>query len=137
MPRLSVWLMRMSLVALVLGGGLGACLLAAEPWGSPWVVRLRLAHVHLMLFGWLLPFVLGTAYWMLPKHAAGEPRGSPGAGWMAGSLVIGGALTGAIGALTGSPTVQRLGTAGVVAGGGGFIALLWPRIKAFGEGRLK
>lgn len=137
MPRLSVWLMRMSLAGLVLGGGIGAWLLAAEPWASPWVGRLRLAHVHLMLFGWLLPFVLGTAYWMLPKHAAGAPRGSPRAGWTAGSLVIGGALTGAIGALTGSPAVQRLGTAGVVAGGGAFIALLWPRIKAFGEGRLK
>ena len=137
MPRLSVWLMRMSLVALVLGGGLGACLLAAEPWGSPWVVRLRLAHVHLMLFGWLLPFVLGTAYWMLPKHAEGEARGPAAAAWTGAGLVGGGVLVGAAGALLGAMALQRLGTLAVVAGGATFIGLLWPRVKQFGEGRLR
>lgn len=135
MPRLSIWLLRTSLVALVAGGSLGAWLLAAEPWGSIWAGRFRAAHVHLMLFGWLMPFVLGTAYWMLPKHAAGEARGSSRMAWTAGTLVYGGVLTGTAGALVGMLPLQRAGTLAVVAGGAGFILLLWPRVKRFGAGR--
>lgn len=135
MPRISLLLLRGSLLALVLGGAIGAWLLGAEPWASPLVVRLRAAHVHLMLFGWLLPFVMGTAHWMLPKHAAGHPRGSPVAGAIATTLVLGGAAAGAAGALLGSAPVQRAGTLAVIAGGAAFIGIFWPRVKAFGKGR--
>lgn len=135
MPRLSTLLLRASLLALVAGGALGSWLLGAEPWASPWLVRLRAAHIHLMLFGWLVPFVMGTAHWMLPKHAAGPPRGSPLAGGLAAFLVLGGALVGALGALAGAQSMQRLGTLGVIAGAATFIRILWPRVKAFGEGR--
>ena len=135
MPRLSTLMLRGSLLALLVGGAIGAWLLGAEPWPSPWIVRLRAAHVHLMLFGWLLPFVMGTAYWMLPKHAAGEPRGSPLAGGVAASLVLGGAAVGALGALAGTVGVQRGGTLAVILASATFIGLFWPRIKAFGEGR--
>lgn len=136
MPRLSTLLLRGSLLALLAGGALGAWLLGAEPWPSPWVVRLRAAHVHLMLFGWLLPFVMGTAYWMLPKHAAGAPRGSPVSGAIAAGLVLGGALLGAMGALAGRDQLQRGGTLAVIAGAATFLRLLWPRVKAFGSGRI-
>lgn len=135
MPRLSVWLLRTSLIALLTGGGLGAWLLASEPSGSLWVGRFRAAHVHLMLFGWLMPFVLGTAYWMLPKHASGGERGSPRGAWTAGGMVQGGVLLGTAGALLGAIQLQRIGTLAVVAGGAGFILLLWPRVKRFGAGR--
>ncbi|HWA59698.1 MAG TPA: cbb3-type cytochrome c oxidase subunit I [Gemmatimonadales bacterium] len=136
MPALSRWLLRVSFFALVIGGALGAWLLASEPWPSAWVVRLRAAHIHLMLFGWLMPFVLGTAYWMLPKHAEGPARGSAGLGAAAGGLVTGGVVLGVVGALAGWEWLQRVGTLGVIGGGAVFISLLWPRIKAFGAGRV-
>jgi hypothetical protein len=62
MPRTSVWLLRLALGSLLAGAASGGWLLGYEPWSSAWLPRLRAAHVHLMLFGWLVPFVLGTAY---------------------------------------------------------------------------
>lgn len=135
MPRLSVWLLRGSLLNLLAGGALGGWLLSVEPAAFLWTVRLRAAHVHLLLFGWLLPFVLGTAYWILPKHARGDPRGSNAWGWSGGLLVIGGGVLGTGGTLLGWALVQRLGTLAVVAGTATLVALLWPRVKAFGRGR--
>lgn len=135
MPTLSTLLLRGSLLALLAGGAVGAWLLGAEPWASSWVVRLRAAHVHLMLFGWLLPFVMGTAHWMLPKHATGAPRGSPVAGGIAAALVLGGAAVGALGAVAGWDGMQRGGTLAVLLGAAAFVRLFWPRVKAFGEGR--
>jgi len=133
MPRISVWLLRMSLFALLTGALLGAWLLGAEPWASPWLPRIRAAHVHLMLFGWLMPFVLGTAYWILPRHAQREERGSVplanGATW----LIAAGILLGPCGALAGSGIVAGGGLACTIAGGGLFLRLLWPRVKAFGR----
>jgi|TARA_R100000479_G_C6361612_1_gene193267 drug/metabolite transporter superfamily protein YnfA len=32
-------------------------------------------HIELMIFGWIIQFTLGVAYWMLPRFLEGEPRG--------------------------------------------------------------
>jgi heme/copper-type cytochrome/quinol oxidase subunit 1 len=135
MPTVSVRLLRLSLVALLAGAALGVWLLAVEPWNSLWRPRLRAAHVHLMLFGWLMPFVLGTAHWILPRHASGEERG-PARLAAAGAGLIGlGVLLGAAGALAGTASPERGGTACAIAGGALFLRVLWPRVKPFGQGR--
>jgi nitrite reductase (NO-forming) len=133
MPVISVRLLRLSLLALTVGAALGAWLLGAEPWSSAWLPRIRAAHVHLMLFGWLMPFVVGTAYWILPRHPRSPERG-PGGLATAGFRLIGlGALLGSMGPLTGVPLLQGGGLACSVAGAGLFLRLLWPRVKAFGR----
>jgi heme/copper-type cytochrome/quinol oxidase subunit 1 len=133
MPKISVWLLRLSLIALLTGGALGAWLLGAEPWASAWLPRLRAVHVDLMLFGWLMPFVLGTAFWILPRHATGEGRGpvrlASGATWLIGAGVV----IAPLGALVGSGPVANGGLACTILGGGLFLRLLWPRVKAFGR----
>jgi len=135
MPPISVWLLRVSLLALLGGAALGGWLLGAEPWASTWLPRLRAAHVHLMLFGWLLPFVLGTGYWILPRHASGEARGSPRLGLAGATLITIGVVLGPAGSLAGSLSLRRSGLACALAGAGLFLRLLWPRVKAFGRGR--
>jgi heme/copper-type cytochrome/quinol oxidase subunit 1 len=133
MPTISVRLLRLSLLALMVGAGLGAWLLGAEPWSSAWLPRMRAAHVHLMLFGWLLPFVVGTAYWILPRHARGPERGPAGLA-TAGFWLVGlGGWLGSVGPLAGLSLLQRGGLACSVAGTGLFLRLLWPRVKAFGR----
>lgn len=132
MPAISVWLLRLSLVALLTGGALGAWLLGAEPWPSEWLPRLRAAHVYLMLFGWLLPFVLATAFWMLPRHAQGASRGSPGLGIAGTGLLSAGTLIGLTGSLTEVPLLWRGGLACTVLGALTFLRLLWPRVRALG-----
>jgi hypothetical protein len=133
MPPTSVWLLRLSLVALVTGAATGGWLLGAEPWPSEWLPRLRAAHVYLMLWGWLLPFVLGTAFWILPRHGKGAARGSPRVG-MAGTILLSlGVVIGLMGSLAGADRVWRGGLACTVAGAIVFLRLLWPRVKAFGR----
>ena len=133
MPIISVRLIRLSLLALTVGAALGAWLLGVEPWSSAWLPRMRAAHVHLMLFGWLMPFVVGTAYWILPRHARGNERGPPDLA-TAGFWLIGfGALLGSVGPLAGLSLLQHGGLACSVAGAALFLRLLWPRAKAFGR----
>ncbi len=47
--------------------------------GSIWT--LLQIHIEVALFGWLIQFVLGTAYWMLPRYLEGPKRGSEGLAW--------------------------------------------------------
>jgi len=136
MPPVSVRLLRLSLLALLAGAALGGVLLAAEPWGSAWLPRFRAAHVQLMLFGWLGPFVLGTAYWILPRHPQGEGRGSSGQARAASILLQAGVLLGPAGALAGWSVVARAGSLAAISGVALFVGLLWPRVKAFGNGRV-
>lgn len=132
MPRLSIWLLRFSMGALVTGAVLGAWLLAMEPWPSVWAQRLRGSHVHLMLFGWLLPFVLGVAHWILPRYATGEARGSVRLARAGGILLVSGAVIGAGAPLLDLPGWRTGGTLATAAGALLLVRLLWPRVKAFG-----
>lgn len=67
MPTLSRIAIRSALVALGLGASIGAWTLAAPAFGGrpPWA--LLPLHAELLLFGWLVQFAMGVAYWMLPR----------------------------------------------------------------------
>lgn len=137
MPFWSMLFQRTALIHLGLGALLGALLLAARGTGTalPWGPLMAL-HGELLLFGWLLQFVIGVAFWMLPKHASGPARGPAGpiaAAWLllnAGVWTAGLALAldGPVGLVAGG----RLAEAGALAL---FATNAWPRIKPFGVGR--
>lgn len=135
MPWLSVRLLRLSLAALVTGAFLGGWRLAGLPTAADWIPRLRSAHVHLMLFGWLLPFVLGVGYWILPRHpGSDQPRGSPRRAHAGAALLAAGIAGGAAGILTGLPVIAIAGRATAVAGVAVFVSLLWPRARGVAIG---
>jgi len=76
MTRLSVWAIRLSLAHFAVGIVLGATMLAAKAgYGELTMLGHRSTHVHLMLFGWLIQFVMGVAYWILPTFSEGPKRG--------------------------------------------------------------
>lgn len=82
MPTLSVWMIRTSLIYLLLAVSAGGLLLSNK--GilidiSVW--NLLQVHIEIALFGWLLQFILGTAYWMLPRFLEGPKRGNKKLGW--------------------------------------------------------
>lgn len=133
MPPISIWLLRLAFSALVAGALLGGWLLGSEPWSSAWLTRIRAAHIHLMLFGWLMPFVLGVAYWILPRHGTAEERGPAKRGVISGVLIGAGALSGLAGAMAGSGALSRGGTLVEILGIALLLSLLWPRIKRFGR----
>lgn len=129
MPALTRFLLRLSLLALLCGAGLGWWRLVHP--GMP-QLTLRAAHIEVMLFGWLVPFVMGTAYWILPRAAVQPERGNPGLAWVGALLLVLGVLGSVILRLFGGSLVlQHLATgirsAGIVL----LLLLLWPRVKPF------
>lgn len=77
MPLVSRIMIRSSLACLLLAVGMGALLLVHKAWplyDGLWL--LLPLHIELALIGWVVQFTLGTAYWMLPRHLEGPPRGS-------------------------------------------------------------
>lgn len=76
MPRLSAWIVRLSLLYLLVGVLLGALMLAQKgvPYYPPiWAVFPL--HTEFLMMGWLLQFAAGVAFWILPRFASGPPRG--------------------------------------------------------------
>ncbi len=129
MPALSRFLLRLSLVALLAGSAIGAWRLghSLTP-GLTW----RVAHIELMLFGWLVPFVLGTAYWMLPRAAVQPERGSARLAWSGALLLAVGMVGGVLAGLESASPGWRHLSAGVRSAGILLLLLLlWPRIKPF------
>lgn len=136
MPPLSVALLRGSQVALLLGAALGALLLAGEPALGGRLPSLRAVHLTLLVFGWLLPFVLGTAYWMFPRHAVEPVRGHVRLSAVAAGGYWAGLGVRLLGVLLAGPTLVLLGTLALVGGGGLLVAQLWRRVRPFGAGRI-
>ncbi len=129
MPVLTRFLLKLSLLALLAGSAIGAWRLAhpLTP-GVSW----RAVHVELMLFGWLVPFVLGTAYWMLPRSAHPPDRGNPRLAWVGVLLLTAGLSGGALARLGGGgPSWEYLAAGARSAGILLLLLLLWPRVKPF------
>ena len=125
MPRLSVWLIRTSLIHLGLGLTLGAFMLANK--GIPFyptLWSLLPLHIEVMLLGWVVQLAMGVAYWILPRW--GRDRGNTKLVAAAYILLNLGVL------LTGTAHLHNLQLAGRFAEAlavGAFIRHVWPRIK--------
>jgi hypothetical protein len=130
MPRLSVWLIRASLLYLGVGMTIGALLLWHK--GVPFLPLLwqwRDAHLELMLSGWMLQFALGVAFWIVPRFST-EPRyGNVRLVQAVFVLFNAGVLLAAFSA------VVYAGRALQVLAAGLFLLAIWQRIKPFAEGQ--
>jgi heme/copper-type cytochrome/quinol oxidase subunit 1 len=137
MPAWSVRLIRGALVYLVAGAMIGAMLLSAAARGVAVPVGpARALHAELLLFGWLVQFTMGVAYWMMPKHATGPERG-PVAPIVAAWLLLNAGvwLAGLGQALLWPDPVVIAGRAAEAGAVLAFAVNLVPRVKAFGAGR--
>ena len=134
MPRLSVWMLRTALVALLAGTAVGAWLLATEPGYGTARAPLRDLHLTLLLFGWLVQFVLGVGYWMLPRYPNCPDRGPPWAGWLAYAMLLGSLGLSVLGVLLPEPGLTLAGRVLLAGAVLTFVLLLWGRVKPFGAG---
>ncbi|MCC6455409.1 MAG: hypothetical protein IT328_10730 [Caldilineaceae bacterium] len=139
MPKLSVWLVRASLIHMGIGFFFGSMILHHKGVPIyPWTWRLLNPHIEIMIFGWTMQFVMGIAFWILPRFSGGDFYGDKGRfgrtylGWWSFALLNSGIL---ITALSGWYMIDllsllgRLCTLGAVVP---FALLLWPRIKPLG-----
>jgi hypothetical protein len=133
MPKLSVWLVRASLIHMGIGFLFGSLILHHKGIPIyPWTWKLLNPHIELMIFGWTMQFVMGIAFWILPRFTGEGRYGRTYLGW--GSFVL---LNSGIffTALSGWYIIDllslmgRLCTLGAVFS---FVLLLWPRIKPLG-----
>lgn len=89
MPLLSVVAVRLALVNLVLGFGLGALLMAGKGlpgplMGVPGGIQ---GHIACVMYGWALQLAIGVSFWILPRFLEGPPRGDERPAWVAIGLL--------------------------------------------------
>ncbi|TGL86245.1 hypothetical protein EHQ68_13005 [Leptospira congkakensis] len=81
-PIQSVWLIRISLIYLLLGTSLGTLLMLNKIFVlSPEIWKFLPLHYSIVIWGFLIQFIMGNAYWMFPKHMSERPRGSVKESW--------------------------------------------------------
>lgn len=77
MPAPSRWLIRSSFICLLSGIILGALLLVHKAYPlHPVLWSLLPVHIELLIFGWIIQFTMGTAYWILPRYLKDSSRGN-------------------------------------------------------------
>jgi cbb3-type cytochrome oxidase subunit 1 len=134
MPRLSAWLTRTALAYLAAGFTFGGLLLLHKGLpiaGALW--RLLPLHIESVLIGWTLQLALGIAYWILPRHLHGAPRGAERPAWAAYVLFNLGVLLVLAGAWFGAAALTLAGRVCELAAVAIFGALAWPRVKTWGR----
>lgn len=136
MPRVSIWFVRSSLIALLLGVTLGAVLLGAKGLSAgPALWFLLPAHLELVLVGWMLQLAMGVAQWILPRFGArGAARGTTPA-WIAYVALNVGVLCVVVTTVLSGPLAGELRWVGRVAEVGAvaaFVVSVWSRVRASG-----
>lgn len=136
MPFLSLILIRTALLYLAIGFTLGGLILLnkAVPF-QPALWRLLPLHVEFALVGWIIQFVMGAAYWMLPRLGQYRPRGSDVPVWGTIICLNAGIWLAGIATFVSSPfplemAGRMLEFAAIVL----FAVHAWPRVRPFGEG---
>lgn len=82
-PLPSVWLLRISLLYFLIGTIFGALIMLQKVF--IWKVSLWFLlpiHYSIMIWGFFIQFIMGTAYWMFPKHLSNLPRGPEFQAWL-------------------------------------------------------
>jgi heme/copper-type cytochrome/quinol oxidase subunit 1 len=83
MPLVSRILIKASLVYLTVGLLIGVLMLINKAvFISPIFWFLIPTHIEIMIFGWIIQFTLGVAYWILPRFLKEKGRGSATLAWL-------------------------------------------------------
>ncbi len=136
MPKLSVWMVRSSLLWMGLGFLFGSLLLHHK--GIPiyaWTWRLLPPHIEIMIFGWVVQLAMGMAFWILPRYpenVRADKYGNTRVGWGAWALVNAGIAVSAWGGWDASADLQLVGRLLLLGGAGLFVAIAWGRVRPFG-----
>lgn len=134
MPRLAVWIVRTSLIYLGCGFTVGAYMLlnkglTLDPKYRAWIYM----HEELMLIGWMLQFVIGVGFWILPRFMQAPKYGAIELAWGAYLILNAGVLVTIAGGWLegpGSPTAL-MGRLLEIVAAAAFAIYIWPRVRPF------
>lgn len=132
MPREARWLIKTSLLYLVLALGTGlALVLPAAPRLAP---NLYLTYLHLFTVGWLTQLIFGVAFWLFPRYSREQLHGHRALVWASYGCLNAGLILRA--ATEPFPVRDDLGRWALAAaallqwlGGLLFVVHIWPRVK--------
>lgn len=134
MPKLSVWMVRASLVHMGVGFLFGSLILHHK--GIPiygWSWKLLNPHVELMIFGWTMQLVMGVAFFALPRFSHQENRyGFEFLGWISFTLLNSGVILVAIANWFGLGEVLLIGRLLSLLAVLFYVVMIWPRVKPIG-----
>ncbi len=133
MPKLSVWLVRASLIHMGIGFLFGSLILYHKGIPiDPWTWKLLNPHIELMIFGWTMQFVMGIAFWILPRFTGEGRYGKPYLGWWSFGLVNSGIVFTASGTWLTLDLLSFAGRLCTLSAVCLFVILIWPRVKPLG-----
>lgn len=130
MPKASIWMIRLSLIYLLVSVLIGGLILSHKAIDiHPMLWSLLPLHYELAIWGWLVQFVMGTAYWMFPKKLTGERRGPVLPAWiMVGLFNIGLILLATSTLISGTFVAPLIGRALIGISTILFAGLIWQRV---------
>ncbi|QPC83710.1 hypothetical protein G4Y79_04830 [Phototrophicus methaneseepsis] len=136
MPKLSVYLVRASLIHMGVGFFFGAMILHHK--GIPiygWTWKLLNPHIELMIFGWVMQLVMGVAFYALPRFSQRESRyGAVYLGWWSFFLLNGGVIATAVAQWFDVDSFALSGRLLMLLGVLVYAVMIWPRVKPSGVG---
>lgn len=133
MPTLTRWFVKSALAWLVVAALSGAAV-ALQPALdlSPAIARLRPAHVHMLMVGWVTQLIFGIAHWMFPKPPPPAAARADRLGWLAWlTLNTGLALRVVAEPVAPALPPALLATSAVLQPIAAwlFVAAIWPRVR--------
>ncbi|TYP94811.1 Cytochrome C and Quinol oxidase polypeptide I [Fodinibius salinus] len=77
MPTPSRWMIKASMLYMLVGFSIGALILISKVYPELSTVwSLLTVHIEVGIFGWIIQLTMGTAYWILPRYLKTGSRGS-------------------------------------------------------------
>jgi len=71
-------MIRAAIIYLLTGFLFGALMLIGKGISDlSFLWKLLPLHIEILIFGWIIQFTMGTAYWILPRYLEGPARGNP------------------------------------------------------------
>lgn len=93
MPTPSRWMIKASMIYMLVGFVIGALILISKAYpGYSLVWDLLIIHIEVSIFGWIIQFTMGTAYWILPRYLVNKSRGNPQWAMLMVAMLNGGIL---------------------------------------------
>ncbi len=135
MPKLSVWMVGASLIHMGFGFLFGSLILHHK--GIPifsWTWQLLNPHIELMIFGWTMQFIMGIAFFILPRFSEHPNRyGAEYLGWWSFFGINLGVILTAISYWFGWHDMAIIGQFFVLLAVVTFVAMISPRVKPLGS----